>query len=132
MRKTYTAKTSSGDFKVTTSENPLLSQQTVTSKGILVLYTNLQLNSYPNIQLNLQCSDNCTVPSMWLTNRCTNPSTWLTHQLEKDVGYKFLQFIQMMKIKKLLDYKTLGTQMQQLLQEKDELGQTVSSHNLSE
>ena len=38
----------------------------------------------------------------------------------------------MMKIKKLLGYKTLGTKMQQFLQEKDELGQIVSDHNLSE
>ena len=37
-----------------------------------------------------------------------------------------------MKIKKLLGYKTLGEQTQQLPQEKDELGQIVSSHNLSE
>ena len=37
-----------GDFKITTPENPLLSQQTVTSKRISVPYTNLQLNSYPN------------------------------------------------------------------------------------
>ena len=35
-------------------------------------------------------------------------------------------------IKKILGYKTLGTQTQQLLQEKDELGQIVSNHNLSE
>ena len=33
MGKTYMAKTPSGDFKVTTSENLLLSQQAVTSKG---------------------------------------------------------------------------------------------------
>ena len=31
----------------------------------------------------------------------------VTHQLEKDVGYKVFQFIHTMKIKKLLDYKTL-------------------------
>ena len=37
-----------GDFKVTISENPLLSQQAVTNKGSLIPYTNLQLNSYPN------------------------------------------------------------------------------------
>ena len=42
------AKTPSGDFKVTTPKTPLLSQQTVTSKGILVSYTNLQFNPYPN------------------------------------------------------------------------------------
>ena len=46
--KTYTAKTPPGDFKVTTPDNPLLSKQVVTSKGILVPYTNLQLNHYPN------------------------------------------------------------------------------------
>ena len=58
MGKTYTAKTPPDDFKVTTPENSLLSQQTVTSKGISVVYTNLQLNHYPNIQLNLFCSNN--------------------------------------------------------------------------
>ena len=56
--KTYMAKTSSGDFKITTSEILLLSQQAVTSKGISVPYTNLQLNPYSNTQLDLFCSDN--------------------------------------------------------------------------
>ena len=46
-------KNPNGDFKVTTPENPLLSKQTVTSKGIPVPYTNLQLNPYPNTQLDL-------------------------------------------------------------------------------
>ena len=41
------AKTPLSDFQVTTPETPLLSQQVVTSKGILVPYTNLQLNTYP-------------------------------------------------------------------------------------
>ena len=41
MGKTYMAKTSPGDFKVTTPEIPLLSQQAVTSKEISVPYTNL-------------------------------------------------------------------------------------------
>ena len=50
MGKTYTAKTPPSDFKVTTPENLLLSQEAVTSKGITVPYTNLQLNPYPNIQ----------------------------------------------------------------------------------
>ena len=58
MRKTNTAKTPLGDFKVTTPENPLLSQQAVTNKGIPVPYTNLQLNPYPNTQLDLFYSDN--------------------------------------------------------------------------
>ena len=38
----------SDDFKVTILKNSLLSQQTVTSKGIPIPYTNLQLNPYPN------------------------------------------------------------------------------------
>ena len=58
MEQTYTAKTPLGDFKVTTPENLLLSQQAITSKGILIPYTNLQLNPYPNIQSDLFCSDN--------------------------------------------------------------------------
>ena len=58
MGKTYIAKTPPGDFNVTTPENSLLSQQAVTSKGILVLYTNLELNPYPNTQLDLFFSNN--------------------------------------------------------------------------
>ena len=58
MGKTSKAKTPPGEFKVTTPENSLLSKQPVTSKGILVPYTNLQLNSYPNTQLDLFYSDN--------------------------------------------------------------------------
>ena len=58
MGKTNTAKTPPGDFKVTTPENPLLSKQAATNKGIQVPYINLQLNPYPNTQLDLFCSDN--------------------------------------------------------------------------
>ena len=58
MGETYTTKISPGDFKVITLENPLLPQQAVTSKGISVPYTNLQLNPYPNTQLDLFYSDN--------------------------------------------------------------------------
>ena len=54
----YQGKTPSGEFKVTTLENSLLSQQAVTSKRILVPYTNLQLNPYPNTQLDLFYNDN--------------------------------------------------------------------------
>ena len=56
--KTYTVKTPPGDFKVTTPENSLLSQQAVSTKGISVPYINLQLNPYPNTQLDLFCSNN--------------------------------------------------------------------------
>ena len=97
MGKTYTAKTPPGDFKVTTLENPLLSKQVVTSKGIPVPYTNLQLNPYLNIQLDLFCSDNLSFSmhgaQYVTTNRCVDPNMRLDHQLEKDVGCKVLQFI---------------------------------------
>ena len=46
-------KTPPSEFKVTTPKNPLLSKQVITSKGITVSYTNLQLNPYPNTQLDL-------------------------------------------------------------------------------
>ena len=49
----HRGKTSPGEFKVTTPENPLLLKQAVTSKGIIVPYTNLQLNICPNTQLDL-------------------------------------------------------------------------------
>ena len=70
-RENLTAKTLPGDFQVIIPEISLLSQQAVTSKGILVPYTNLQLNSYSNTQLDLFCSDNfsfwCTTPK-YVTN----------------------------------------------------------------
>ena len=72
MGKIYMAKTPLGDFKVIIPENPILSKQAVTSKGILVPYTNLQLNSYPNTQLGLFCNDNlsfqCTDDFHYVTN----------------------------------------------------------------
>ena len=71
MGKTYTAKTPPSDFKVTTPENPLLLKQVVTSKGILVPSTTLQLNPYPNTQLDLFYSDNLSFSihgSQYVTN----------------------------------------------------------------
>ena len=80
MGKTNTTKTPPSDFKVTTPEIPLLSQQAVTSKGVSIPYTNLQFNPYPNTQLDLFCSGNfpfrCTAPK-YVTNQCANPSTRL-------------------------------------------------------
>ena len=52
-RENLQGKNPTSEFKITTSKNPLLSKQVVTSKGILVLYTNLQLNPYPNTQLDM-------------------------------------------------------------------------------
>ena len=65
-------KNPTGWFKVTTPEIPLLSQQAITSKGIPVPYTNLQLNPYPNTQSDLFCSDSspfwCMAPK-YVTNQ---------------------------------------------------------------
>ena len=64
------AKTPLDEFKIITPKNPLLSQQAVTSKGIPVPYTNLQLNPYPNTQLDLFCSDNLFLyGSQYVTNQ---------------------------------------------------------------
>ena len=70
--KTYTVKSILGDFKVIIPQNPLLSQQVVTSKGIPVPYSNLQLNPYPNTQLDLFYSDNLSFSmhsSQYVTNQ---------------------------------------------------------------
>ena len=100
MRKTSKGKTLPSDSKVATPKNLLLSQQAVTSKGISLPYTNLQLKLYSNTQLDLFCSDNLSF-SMHDSQYVTN------HQLEKDVGCKVFQFINTIKIMKLLGYKTL-------------------------
>ena len=104
-------KTPLGDFKIATPKNPLLSQQVVTSKGMPVPYINLQLNLYLNTQSDLFCCDNLSFlmhGSQYVTNQLMHKFKYVTnHQLEKDVSCKVLQFINTMKITKLLDYKTL-------------------------
>ena len=86
MGKTNTTKTPPSNFKITTPEIALLLQQAVTSKGISIPYTNLQLNPYSNIQLDLFCINNfsfwCMAPSTWLIN-CVNPSTRLQSPTRK-------------------------------------------------
>ena len=81
MGKTYKAKIPLGDFKVTTPENPLLSKQAITIKGIPVPYTNLQLNPYPNTQLDLFYSDNLSFSmhgSQYMINQEMNRSQYMT------------------------------------------------------
>ena len=76
------AKTPSGDFKVTTLENLLLSKQAVTSKRIPVPYTKLQLNSYPNTQLNLFCSDSLSFSmhsSQYVNNQLMHGSKYVAN-----------------------------------------------------
>ena len=77
------AKTLPGDFKVTTSENPLLSKQAVTNKAISVPYINLQLNSYPNT--NWTCSVVTISPF-----QCTTLNTWLTNLQSCDLQLCFM------------------------------------------
>ena len=136
MGKTIEEKTPPGEFKVTTPENLLLSKQAVTSKGILVPYTNLQLNPYPNTHWTCSVVTispfQCTAPNTWLTN-CADPSMRFDHQLEKDVGCKVLQFIQMMKIMKLLGHKTLWcTNTTTSSRKRWIMANFVSGHNLLE
>ena len=124
--KNLTTKTLLGDFQVTTPEIPLLSQQTVTSKGIL--------SSLPTCRWTLTPKPNwiCSVvivplfdarlPSTWLTS-CTDPSTWLQTPTKEVVGYKVLQFIHTMKIKKMLGHKTQRCKYTATSsRERDELG----------
>ena len=136
MGKTNTAKIPSRDFKVTTPKIPLLSQQTVTSKGISVLYTNLQLNPYPNTQLDLFYSDNlpfwCTAPSTWLTN-CADPNTRLQTPTREGCWLQSSSVHHKMKIQKKLGYKTLWcTNTATSLQERWTRANSVSGHNLLE
>ena len=105
-----TAKTSPSDFQVTTPEIPLLSQQAITSKGISVPYTNVQLNPYPNTQLDLFYSNNfpfwCMAPK-YETNQCADPSTWLQSPTRESCWLQSSSVHHTMKIQKMLGYKTL-------------------------
>ena len=130
MGKTNIAKTPPNDFKVTTLEIPLLSQQAVTSKRIPVPYTNLQLNPYPNTQLDLFCIDNfsfwCTAPSMWLTNYA-DPSTRLKSPTREGCWLQSSSVHTRWRSRRCLVTKPYGAQTQQLLHKNDELGQILSS-----
>ena len=134
--KNLHGKNPTGWFKVTIPENPLLSQQAVTSKGILVPYTNLQLNPYPNIQLDLFCSDNLSfqsmAPNMWLTN-CADLSTRLQSPTREGCWLQSFSVHHTMKIKKLLRFKTLQcTNIVASSQERWIRANSVSGHNLLE
>ena len=129
MRKNLTAKTPTGDFQVTTLETPLLSQQAVTSKripSILPTYS-WTLTPIPNWTCSVVTVPlfDARLPSTWLTN-CANPNTRLQTPIKKVVGYKALQFIHTMKIKKMLGHKTLWCNYTATSsRERDELGQEL-------
>ena len=125
--KNLTTKTPPSDFQVTTPETPLLSQQAVTSKWISSI-----LPTY-SWTLTLICNWTCSIMTIplfdarlsntWLTN-CADPSTRLQTPTKKIVGSKVLQFIHMIKIKKMLGHKTLRCKYTATSsRERDELGQ---------
>ena len=129
MGKNLMAKTLPGDFQVTTPETPLLSQQTVTSKGIpstLPTYS-WTFNLIPNwtyFVVTVSLYD-VWLLSTWLTN-CADPSTRLQTLTKKVVSCKVLQFIHTMKIKKMLSHKTLWCKYTATSsRERDELGQEL-------
>ena len=137
MGKTYTAKTPPGDFKVTTPENPLLLKQAVTSKGIPVPNTNLQLNPYPNTQLDLFYSDNLSFlmhGSQYMINQYMHRSQYATWSptWERCWLQSFL-VLHTMKITKLLGHKTLRcTNTVASSRERWIRANFVFSHNLRE
>ena len=137
MGKTYMAKTPLSDFKVTILENLLLSQQAATSKGIPVPYTNLQLNPYPNTQLDLFCNDNLSFlmhGSQYVTNQSMRGSqyaayspTWERCWLQSSSVHHT------MKITKLLGHKTLCcANTEASSRERWTRANSISGHNLHE
>ena len=60
--------------------------------------------------------------STWLTNQCTDPRTWLTTNLRRMLVEKFFSSSTRWRSWNSLVMKPYDIQMQQLLQEKDELG----------
>ena len=124
-----TAKTPLGNFQVTTPETPLLSQQAVTSKGIpntLLTYSWILtpiLNwAYSVVIVPLF---DARLPSIWLTN-CVDPSTRLQTPTKKVFGYKVLQFIHTINIKKILGHKIRQCRYTTTSsRERDELGQEL-------
>ena len=68
----------------------------------------------------------CTAPSTWLTNW----STWLANNLRRMLVPKFFSSSTRWRSWSSLVTKPYSVQMQQLLEEKDELGQIISSQNM--
>ena len=73
------ARTPPGDFQVTTPETPLLSQQAGYKQRNPKCLTDLQLNPYPNTQLDLVCSDSspfrCTTLKYVINQLCGSQYT---------------------------------------------------------
>ena len=99
-------------------------------KEVLVPNTNLQLNSYPNTQLDLQCSGNfsfqCMNPSMWLINDAWFPVHDSFTNLRKILAAKFFSSLAWRSRNSLVT-KPLAQRRNSFYREKDELGQFLSS-----
>ena len=86
-------------------------------------FTNLQLNPYPNTQLDLFCSDSspfqCTAPK-YMINGCADPSTRLQNtNLKRLLATKFFSSSTRWRSGRCLVRKPYGANTQQLLQEKE-------------
>ena len=116
-------------FQVTTPETPLLSQQAITSKGIssTLLTYSWTLTPIPNwtcFVVTVPLSD-ARLLSTWLTVTRI-PVRDLKTPTKKIVDCKVLQFIHTMKIKKMLNHKTLRCKYTTTSsRERDELGQEL-------
>ena len=127
--KNLTAKTPRGDFQVTIPETPLLSQQTITSKGIpstlpTYSWTLIPIPNWTCSVVTVPLSD-ARLPSTWLTVAWIPVRDFKT-PTKKIVSCKVLQFIHTMKIKKMLGHKTLRFKYTATSsRERDELGQEL-------
>ena len=89
--------------------------------------TNLQLNPYPNTQSDLFCSDSspfwCTAPK-YVTNQLRGSQyATLIINLKRLLAIKFFSSSTQWRLGRCLVTKPYGANTQQLLQERDELGQ---------
>ena len=129
MVKKPNGKNPTGWFSVHHSRTPLLSQQTVTSKRIpstLPTYS-WTLTPIPNWTCSVVIvpHSDARLPSTWPTSYA-DPNTWLQTPTKEVVGCKVLQFIHMMKIRKMLGHKTLRCKyIATSSRERDELGQEL-------
>ena len=134
MGKTNIAKTPPDDFKVTLLRihyyhNKRL--QVKESQYLIPTYS-WTLTPIPNWTYSVVTiyPFQFMAPNKWLTIQCTDPSTWLTTNLRKMLAAKFFSLSIWWRSWSSLVTKPYSVQTQQLLEEKDELRQIVSSHNM--
>ena len=121
MEKNLTAKTSPGNLQVITPETSLLSQQTVTSKGIpstLPTYS-WTLTPIPNWTCSVVIVpfSDAWLLSMWLTV-ARIPVRDFKHQLRRLSAVKFFSSSTRWRSRRCLVTKPYGANTQQLFQEK--------------